>query len=161
MTGLRLEVFTEDDILEMAPIMKRAFDKDTYIHLGEKEGGPTGYEDGSLLRKLGLHKDSIGLKIMLDHKMIGGAIIWIKENQENLLDILFIDDAYENKGIGVKVWQLIEARYPNTKKWYLDTTSYSRRNHYFYVNKCGFHIVKINNPKDWKEGWYTLEKVMK
>ena len=42
--------------------------------------------------------------------------------------------------------------YPNTKVWNTETPIFSRRNDNFYVNKCGFHIVKIENPRDLEEG---------
>jgi hypothetical protein len=37
---------------------------------------------------------------------------------------------------------------------------FSKRNHHFYVNKCGFKIWKIENPKEWNEGQYLMEKPM-
>ena len=40
-------------------------------------------------------------------------------------------------------------------------TGYSRRNHNFYVNKYGFHVVKINNPMDELQSSFILEKVMR
>ena len=46
------------DIAPLTPIMKRAFDEDTRLHLGRPAGGPTGYADGSFLRQWGLHKES-------------------------------------------------------------------------------------------------------
>lgn len=48
--------------------------------------------------------------------------------------------------------------YPSTKIWNTDTPIFSHRNHNFYVNKCGFHIVKIENPKDLDKGIYILQK---
>ena len=38
------------------------------------------------------------------------------------------------------------------------TPIFSRRNHNFYVNKCGFHVVRIEKPKDLEEGSFILEK---
>ena len=53
---LKLIRLEELYINELTKIMERAFDEDTRIHLGEEKGGPDGYEDGSFLRKWGLHK---------------------------------------------------------------------------------------------------------
>ena len=39
--------FTKNDVECFTEIMRKAFDKDTQIHLGEKEGGPDGYENGN------------------------------------------------------------------------------------------------------------------
>jgi len=65
---------------------------------------------------------------------------------------------YRNKGIGKKVWEFIELEFPNTEVWKTETPIFYRRNHNFYVNKCGFHVVKIENPKDLEEGTFILEK---
>ena len=40
----------EDDIFLLTPIMTKAFDTDSILHLG-KVGGPPGYNDGTFLRK--------------------------------------------------------------------------------------------------------------
>ena len=45
----------EQDIEALTPIMRRAFDEDTRLHLGLPAGGPQGYDDGSFLRRYGLH----------------------------------------------------------------------------------------------------------
>lgn len=63
--------------------------------------------------------------------------------------------------MGLEVWEKVEAMYPDTKVWHTDTPMFSHRNHHFYVNKCGFHIVKIENPKDRNGGTYIFEKQMK
>ena len=55
---------------------------------------------------------------------------------------------------------MIEKMYPKTKVWKTETPLFSMRNHNFYINKCGFHCVKIDNPKDKENGTYILEKVM-
>jgi hypothetical protein len=45
--------------------------------------------------------------------------------------------------------------------WKTDASVFSIRNHYFYVNKYGFKIIKIENPKDKYDVSYKLEKQMK
>ena len=47
------------------------------------------------------------------------------------------------------------------KTWNTETPIFSSRNHNFYVNKCGFHIVKIDDPKNRLEGQYKMQKAMK
>lgn len=84
----------------------------------------------------------------------------ICEDNQNYLECLFLDPQYEDKGLGTKVWKQIEAMYPQTKIWHTETPIYSHRNHHFYVNKCGFHMVKIKNPKDPEGGSFLFEKVM-
>lgn len=150
----------ETHIEKLFPIMKDAFDNDTKIHLNKEKGGPTGYDDGSFLKHWGLDENSTAYCIYYENILIGAVILWINSNKKNYLGSLFIDPKYENKGLGIKIWNKIESIYPDTKVWNAETPLYSHRNHNFYVNKCGFHIIKINNPKDLENGSYTLEKII-
>lgn len=158
---IRLEPMESKDIEELTPIMKRAFDEDSKIHLGREEGGPPGYDDGSFLRKWGIESKTTSFKIYLDEKLMGGVILWINSNRHNFLGVIYLDPSVENRGVGTKVWKMIEEMYPDTLTWSTETPIFSRRNHNFYINKCGFHCVKIDNPKDFEEGQFVLKKVMK
>lgn len=148
----------EQDIEELTAIMKRAFDEDARIHLNRKEGGPPGYDDGSFLRKWGMNPDTTPYKIYLDGSLIGGTILWIRASNENYLGTIFLDPLLENKGIGTLVWKKIEEMYPNTTSWSTDTPIFSRRNHNFYINKCGFHCIRIEDPQDIEKGSFVLRK---
>lgn len=159
---LTFEFLEENDIDELTAIMKRAFDEDTRIHLDEPKGGPDGYDNGDFLRRFGLHKDSTAYKISLEDTVIGCIILWInKETKVNFLGNIFVDTTVQNKGIGKKVWDFIEQEYSDTIKWGTDTPGFSKRNHNFYVNKCGFHIIKIENPMDEYDCNYIMEKKYK
>lgn len=150
--------FNADDIQVMSRIMKRSFDEDTRIHLNKEEGGPPGYANGDFLKKWALHKDSTAFKIELGSKPIGLCIVWIFPNNENMLGTIFIDAKHQNQGIGLQVWKHVEQTYPETNIWRTETPGFSKRNHNFYVNKCGFCIVKILNPGNLLEESYVLEK---
>jgi len=156
---LTFEILEEKDIGVLTLIMESAFNEDTRIHLNKPKGGPKGYDNGEFLRKFGLHKDSTAYKISLEDKPIGCIILWINEESNvNYLGNIFIDTNLQNKGIGQKVWSFIEEEYPDTVKWCTETPGFSRKNHNFYVNKCGFHVVKIEKPMDINECSYILEK---
>lgn len=159
--NVSLEPMKESDIEQLTPIMERAFDTDAQMHLGEPKGGPEGYSDGSFLRQWGLHPDSDAFTVRLDGRMVGAVIVWIKPEGENFLGNLFIDPELQSKGVGKSVWEMIEAKYPDTKKWYTETVGYSKRNHHFYVNKCGFKIYAIDDPGKGKDENYRMEKCMK
>lgn len=159
MQELRFELFGENDIAELTAVMKRSFDADSRLHLGE-EGGPDGYDDGSFLRKWGLDdKFSLQYKVLLGGRLIGGLIVWINEGErKGWLGTIFIDDSEQEKGLGTRIWEKLEAMYPQVEVWGLETPGFSRRNHGFYINKCGFSVVRIENPRDWREASYILEK---
>lgn len=159
--GLKFELLEEGDINILTPIMERAFDEDTRLHLNEPKGGPPGYNNGEFLTKYGLDKDSIAYKILLEGEIVGCVILWINnETRINHLGNIFIDVNIQNQGIGKNVWRFIENEYPNTIKWCTETPGFSKRNHNFYVNKCGFHIIEIKNPTDINESSYIMEKIV-
>jgi GNAT superfamily N-acetyltransferase len=159
-SGLQFDNFTIDDVALLTPIMKLAFDDDAKRHLNENCGGPDGYDNGGFLTKWALHKDSTAYKILKDGKPIGAVILWINNNNENFLGNMFIHPEYQDKGVGSIVWKFVESEYPQTVIWRTDTPGFAKRNHHFYVNKCGFKIVKIDHPGDKYRENYLMEKSM-
>ncbi len=124
---LNLIQLEESYIDKLTRIMERAFDEDTRIHTGKEKGGPDGYDNGNFLRKWGLHKDASSYCIFLNEQLIGGVILWINENNHNFLGNIFIYPVYENQGLGIKVWNMIEKMYPDTKIWNTETPAFSSR----------------------------------
>ncbi|MBP7175531.1 MAG: GNAT family N-acetyltransferase [Thermoclostridium sp.] len=159
--GLTFTAFDKSDVEILTPIMKRAFDEDSRRHLNEPTGGPDGYDNGDFLRKYALNKKSDAYKVSWNGKPVGAVIVWINKDNINYLGNIFIDPDLQDKGFGKKVWGYIENKYPDTIIWRTETPGFSKRNHHFYVNKCGFKIVRIVNPKDKYEESYQMEKVMK
>lgn len=125
-------------------IMTFAFNEDTSIHTELKEDGPTGYNDGSLIRKLNEHKDFESYKIIYENNIVGAYTVGIKENNEYTLEMLFINPDYRENHLGTMVWKEIEQKYSDAKKWTVETPDYSKRNHYFYTKKCGFTFNREN-----------------
>jgi len=159
--GLQFRNFEKTDVALFTGIMKRAFDEDTKRHLGEESGGPPGYDNGDFLRKWALDKNSTAYAIFKENVPIGAVIVWINSNDENFLGNIFVDPDFQDKGIGTSVWRFIESKFPETRVWRTETPGFSKRNHNFYVNKCGFKVVKIENPGDKYEESYIMEKEVK
>ena len=152
--------FEENDVGLFNQMFKKAFDKDSQIHL-ERNGGPPGYENGDFLKEWFLKNNASAYAVYKNGKPIGGVNVFINnQTQENYLGNIFVDPDLQDKGLGLIIWNFIEKKYPETKKWITDTPGFSYRNHHFYVNKCGFKVYKIENPKDKRESSYLLEKVM-
>ncbi|AKG35587.1 GNAT family N-acetyltransferase [Paenibacillus durus] len=157
---LELEPIEDSDVAALTEIMTRSFDNDALVSLGEEKGGPEGYDTEEFIRRWALESPSESFKVLLDERIVGAVIIFIHENNENFLGNLFVDPALQSHGVGLSIWEAIERKYPDTKKWTTETPGFSRRNHHFYVNKCGFKIVRIENAWDAKEASYVLEKEM-
>lgn len=158
---LTYEKMTENDIAQLTGIMKRAFDKDSQIAFGQ-DGGPEGYDDGSFLRKWGIEEGGCARKILLDGKTVGAYILFFSpDGKEGFLGTIFVEPEKHEMGIGTQVWKDIETEFVKVEVWHTETPGFSRRNHAFYVNKCGFHIVNIENARDRMEANYQMEKRMK
>lgn len=158
---IELQALTEEDIEQLVRIMTRAFDHDTWIHLGKEKGGPDGYDDGRFLRKWGLNSPTESFKVLLNGTLIGGLILWIRKNGRNYLGTIFIDPPFQGMGIGTKIWRMVESAHPEARSWMTDTPGFAKRNHHFYVHKLGFEIVRIENQGKQKEEIYIFEKKMK
>lgn len=118
--------------------MTRAFDDDAQKHLGKERGGPPGYDNGDFFREwLFPYEQSIGHNIMLGESLVGGIIVWILPEGDNILGTIFIDPDFQDQGIGEQTWIFIENTYPETKSWRLATPTWATKNHHFY-KKCGF-----------------------
>ena len=84
---------------------------------------------------------------IVDGEIVGGTVIVIdKETHHNHLDLLFVKNGCQSKGVGQAIWSAVEKLHPETKVWETHTPYFEKRNIHFYVNKCGFHIVEFYNP---------------
>lgn len=124
----------------LTKIMTLAFNEDTSIHTELNEDGPTGYNDGTLIKKLNENEDFESYKIIYENNIIGAYTIGVKDNNEYILEMLFINPEYRENHLGTIVWKDIELKYSNAKRWIVETPDYSKRNHYFYTVKCGFNF---------------------
>ena len=150
---------TQEDIPLLAPIMKCAFDDDSRLFFGSPEGGPEGYDDGSFLKKWGFHPEASAYRISRDGIPIGGFILFINESQRfGHLGCIFIDSFSIGQGYGSTAWRFVEHTFPQIRTWTVDTPAVSYRNHCFYINKCGFHVTKVEGDRDRYEAQFRLEK---
>ncbi|WP_223067709.1 GNAT family N-acetyltransferase [Paenibacillus caui] len=158
---LIFDSITENDVDALTEIMTRAFDDDTKQFLGEEKGGPRGYDTGVFIRRLALESSCPAFKLSVGPRLAGAVIVRFLEDGTGILEILFIDPSFNNQGIGFKIWSFIEAKYPSVTKWMTETPGYSKRNHYFYIQKCGFKLVEKRNSHHPREESYILEKLKK
>jgi GNAT superfamily N-acetyltransferase len=151
---------TEADVSELTGVMTRAFDDDSQRHLGQPRGGPPGYDNGDFFRTwLFPYKESVGFKILANGKIIGALIVWILPGGHNNLGAMFVDPPYQDQDVGTRAWQFVEAIYPGTKSWTLETPAWATRNHGFY-EKLGFRRVPPEVQKPSEENMVVYRKEM-
>jgi GNAT superfamily N-acetyltransferase len=158
---IELSEILQADIPELTEVMTRAFDDDAQKHLGQEKGGPEGYDDGEFFRKwLFGYQESVGYKIVMANQVIGGLIVWILPGGHHILGTIFVDPAYQDRGLGRQAWGLIEQLYPETLSWRLATPTWATKNHTFY-QKCGFRKVNSDPLIPPEEGSTIYYKEMK
>jgi GNAT superfamily N-acetyltransferase len=141
--NLKFSPITEVDFPQLTEVMTRAFDDDAQRHFGREKGGPPGYDNGEFFRKWLLgYEWTRGYKAVLDDRIVGGIIVWIFDTGKNILGTIFVDPGFQDRGIGGRIWDFVEATYPETRTWQLETPSVAVKNHHFY-EKCGFSKVAV------------------
>lgn len=148
---LILERAIKNDAPKLAELQKASFDEESKHFNNNEIGGPPGYDSISWQEEM--MQICEYLKVLFNGQIIGGALILIESNQVHNLGRIFIDPNYQNQGIGMKVMKEIERSFPDSTKWWLDTPSWSVKNHHFYT-KCGF--TKVREEGD----LYIFEKTL-
>ena len=157
---VKLEKITEEDIPELTQAMTKAFDDDTQKYLGVEKGGPEGYDNGGFFRKwLFPYDECEGYKILVDGKIVGGLLVWLAEDRNYTWGTVFVDPAWQNKGICTQAWKAIESLYPDATSWTLDTPSYSKKNHKVY-EKLGFVKVREVDTPEHRGTSFVYRKTM-
>lgn len=94
-------------------------------------------------------------------QMIAGAVVSFGTGGHNILELLWVDPDRIDSGIGSFLWNMIERSYPLAKSWETMIAACLPRNVYFYVNKCGFHVIKVEfEDGDRSRCMYHLRKEM-
>jgi GNAT superfamily N-acetyltransferase len=159
--ALSFEEIVEADVPALTQVMTRAFDDDAQKHLGQERGGPPGYDNGDFFRTwLFGYPQTVGYKIMTEGIVIGGTIVWILPGDHNVLGAIFVDPVYQDRGVGTRTWQFVEATYPETKSWRLATPPWATKNHHFYEQCCGFQRVESDPIIGSPEGEIVYRKEM-
>ncbi|MFY9263588.1 MAG: GNAT family N-acetyltransferase [Actinomycetaceae bacterium] len=144
-----LVVLTDDDREQFIRYMQRAFKYGALEEFGVRN--PHVDAQGETISRSRVENainrpDSDTYWIMAGGEKVGGIILNIdRVTGHNHLDKMFTIPDAQSKGIGLKAWQAVEARYPDTKTWETITPYFETRNIHFYINKCGFHAVEFFN----------------
>jgi ribosomal protein S18 acetylase RimI-like enzyme len=139
MTEITLEAAVEDDAELLARISKEAFHSD--VECGAPgEGGPPGYDSWEW-QKAVMRSAAAYLKILVAGKVVGGLIVFDQGNGKYYLGRMFVDPGYQRQGIGLRSVEMLFERYPEAKKWVLDTPAWNTRTRSFY-ERLGFIVVE-------------------
>lgn len=156
---LKIELLKKEEIELFNRTHDAAFDVQAKYFKDGVLPGPKEDDDEYDLNVFIDKTDYTVLAIYDDHTFIGGAIVQSLKNQEYEIFEFFIAIEYQSKGIGKQALELVESYFGDAKVFRLITPSQVIRNTVFYVNKCGYHIVKvIDFDKEENCADYVFEK---
>lgn len=174
-----LEIVADADLRAFQKNLQEAFSVAVIEHFGDSESEPIPSDDDI---QASFHAPgAVIYHILLNREKVGGAVLNINDKtQHNSLGFFYVSPECHGHGIGYAAWKAIEAQYPETEVWETGTPYFEKRNIYFYINKCGFHIVefynehhpdphepsgrgglKANPHQPFDDGFFRFEKVMK
>lgn len=154
--GVRFVEADKQDAERLAHIQAQAFGSDA-----ERFGsGPPGYDDVEW--QIASMERHHYYKILAGEQIIGGIIVHNEGNEEYYLHRLFIDPAFQQRGVASQALTFLEANFP-ARRWTLHTPNLNLRNQHFY-EKRGYKKIGELRPEGvpLREDFvlYYYEKVM-
>jgi ribosomal protein S18 acetylase RimI-like enzyme len=123
-----------DEAEQLVAAQVAAFHHDSVLYPGLEPDGPPGYD--SVPHLLEAIEEATCYTIADGGRPIG-VIILVDHGDDHVhLDVIAIDPAYHNRGVGTRAMRFIEQAHP-ARRWTLHTPSYALRNQHFY-EKLGF-----------------------
>ena len=149
---MKLEHAEKKHIEEIVSISKRAFETD--VEVGGAAGDcPPEYDSLSWHEQMRIEGHLF--QAVEEDAVVGGAILFLDENEENLyIGRIFIDSKYHKKGYGILLMKLVENLYPSVKEINLDTPVWNVRTNSFY-RKLSYVEIKQ------EDGFAYYRKVLK
>jgi ribosomal protein S18 acetylase RimI-like enzyme len=135
---------TVADADELVAVQIAAFHNDALLYPGVEIGGPPGYDSVEHMR---MRIQEAECYSMMDAgRIIGGIVAFDMGHGHVHVGQIFIDPAYQNRGIGTQAMRFLEQTYA-ARLWTLDTPTWAVRNQHFY-EKLGYVRVKEETLPD-------------
>ncbi len=148
---MKLEKAEKMQLEKIVAISKRAFETD--IEVGGTIGDYPPKYDSVIWHEQMLNEGHL-FQFVVDDELIGGAILFLCENNESLyVGRIFIDSLHHKKGYGLSLMKMVETYYSGIKKIKLDTPLWNIRTNAFYT-KLGYCEVK----RDEKLAYYQKKE---
>ncbi|MFJ5508117.1 GNAT family N-acetyltransferase [Pectobacterium jejuense] len=146
------------DAKELEEIYSSSFESNaTFFPDDMEEEDDEGEEDFSFESAITMSNKTV-LGFWENARLIGGAVISQDICETNLLERLFILPEKQGKGYGYRAWMEIEKMHPCVREWRLRTPTCLINNVCFYVNKCGFSIIRVEDMGNDGVGMYVFSK---
>ena len=144
--------------IELEQIYSLSFESNSSFFPDDMEEEDDESEEDFSFESAIMTPDKTVLELWVNNRLIGGAVISGNSAGIHTLDRLFILPEEQGKGYGLLAWREIENMYPEAKEWILRTPTCLINNVCFYVNKCGFTIVRVEDMGNDGVGMYVFSK---
>lgn len=135
--NITFERMAEADAEMLVRIQIAAFHHDSVLYPQVEIGGPPGYDSVEvMLTKI---RQEVCYTIRADEQIVGGMVVYDRGAGHFHLDLIYIDPAYHDRGIGTQAIRFLEQAHP-AHTWTLDTPIWALRNQHFYEK---FGYVKV------------------
>ena len=157
---IELKKTQEKELDYLAEIEKTSFEVNAkYFEKGVLPPLPDEDMDKYSFKVLCEQSDTETLTIFCENEIIGGVIVKDIEPKTKEVLLFFIVPKMQGKNLGQKALKMVENMYPETRIWRLVTPTQVLRNSVFYINKCGYSIVRVDEWDKEKEcGMFVFEK---
>ncbi|MFX1389822.1 MAG: GNAT family N-acetyltransferase [Promethearchaeota archaeon] len=150
---IKIEKALSEDAVILAELSKEAFHTDSEISGSGIFGGPPGYDSPEFQNWV--MSILTYYKIIYEGEIVGGIFLNSRNAKHHILERIFVDPRYHNKGIATKAMELIFKKYPSVV-WTLGTPEWNLRTKHFY-KKLGFKQIGWDDGDgdvDWRGIWY-------
>ncbi len=150
---VKIEEALSSDAEILAELSKEAFHTDSDVGGPGGPGGPPGY-DSPEFQNWAMRIFTY-YKIIYNEEIVGGIILNSKKVNHHILERIFVNPRYHNKGIATKAINLIFNEYPGVV-WTLGTPKWNVRTKHFY-EKLGFNQIGWDDGDGelvWRGIWY-------
>jgi RimJ/RimL family protein N-acetyltransferase len=151
---INLKKALQSDVETLTEIQIRTFvDDNKNKPPGSSMEGPPGYNSLKWNSHWIIHTHYY--KILYEEQIVGGLILFDLGYKHFEVGRIWVDPAFQNRGIGQAALSEMFHLHPDVIKWTLGTPSWAVRNQHFY-EKMGF--VKIRETEvDPELGWSGIE----
>ena len=157
--NIKIEKAVSKDAVILAKLSKEAFRTDSEVGGPGGLGGPPGYDSPEFQNWV--MTILTYYKIIYKEEIVGGIFLNSRNVNHHILERIFVNPHYHNKGIATKAMELLFNKYPDVV-WTLGTPEWNNRTRHFY-EKLGFKQIGWDDGDgdvDWRGIWYqrTSEK---
>ena len=147
----------EGDFPELVEISRETFLVDSTANSPHSPGGPEGY-DSILWHKEAARRGKF-FTVFYQGEIAGGLFITLKPDRTGWINRVFVRNDLRGRGIGRRIFFLLEQKYSSIREWGLDTPDWAEHNQRFYES-MGYRMTREIFSKEAGFSLMVLRKKM-